>query len=200
MKSQRVIFQFSIGLNRREEQQPPEAADSHRVPAASRQAPTYRSSSTCSGTGTELHRGSEPKRSPYSLLITDDDDAFRETLRSIFEPEGFHTLLAQSGEEALDILREERVHLALLDQHLPKLSGLETLRIIRQVNVILPVILLTAENTQQLLREALAAHAFCVMSKPVTRSVVVYTVQQALSRYYDPARKVLGGEESESTI
>jgi CheY-like chemotaxis protein len=134
-------------------------------------------------------------RSPYSLLITDDDDAFRETLRNIFEPEGFHTLLAHSGEEALDILREQQVHLALLDQNLPRMTGLETLRIIRQANAILPVILMTAQNTQHLLREALSAHAFCVMSKPVTRSVVVYTVHQALSRSYDPSPKSLGGGE-----
>jgi CheY-like chemotaxis protein len=119
---------------------------------------------------------------PYSLLITDDDAAFRESLRGIFEPEGFRTLLAQSGEEALDILTSQQVHLALLDQNLPRLTGLETLRIIRQSNLLLPVILITADRTQQLLREALSAHAFCVMSKPVTRSAVVYTVQQALAK------------------
>jgi CheY-like chemotaxis protein len=139
-------------------------------------------------------RVSSQGRSSYSLLITDDDEAFRETLRSIFEPEGFHTLLAHSGEEALDILRDQRVHLAMLDQNLPCLTGLETLRIIRQVNAILPVILMTAQNTQHLLREALSAQAFCVMPKPVTRSVVVYTVHQALSRSYDPPTGILGGD------
>jgi CheY-like chemotaxis protein len=143
----------------------------------------------------ELDAATSPGHPPYSLLITDDDDAFRETLRSIFEPEGFHTLLAHSGEEALDILSEKQVHLAMLDQNLPCLTGLETLRIIRQANAILPVILMTAQNTQHLLREALSAHAFCVMSKPVTRSVVVYTVHQALSRSYDPSPKTLGGGE-----
>jgi len=102
-------------------------------------------------------------------------------------------LLAHSGEEALDILREQRVHLAMLDQNLPRLTGLETLRIIRRVNAILPVILMTAQNTQHLLREALSAQAFCVMPKPVTRSVVVYTVHQALSRSYDPPTGILGG-------
>jgi CheY-like chemotaxis protein len=131
------------------------------------------------------------RRFDYSLLITDDDAAFRETLRNIFEPEGFQTLLAHSGEEALDILRSHPVHLALLDQHMPQLTGLETLRIIRQRNTILPVILMTADSTQQLMRDALSAHAFCVMSKSVTRNVVVYTVQQALSRSYDPSGTIV---------
>ena len=123
-------------------------------------------------------------RNPFSLLITDDDDSFRESLRGIFESEGFRTLQAHSGEEALDILHDQPVHLALLDQHMPRLTGLETLRIIRQMNAILPVILLTADRTQQLMQDALSAQAFCVMSKPVSRNVVVYTVQRALARSY----------------
>jgi DNA-binding response OmpR family regulator len=139
------------------------------------------------------------RRLDYSLLITDDDVAFGEALRNIFEPEGFQTLLAHSGEEALEILHSRPVHIALLDQHLPRMTGLETLRIIRQQNSILPVILMTAQSTQQLMRDALSAHAFCVMSKPVTRSVVVYTVQQALSRSYDSSSNIVGSDRGEVT-
>src|SRR5437870_3528928 len=58
---------------------------------------------------------------PFSILITDDDRGCREALRSIVEPEGYRTLLASSGEEALDIVREQGVHLALLDMHMPRL-------------------------------------------------------------------------------
>ena len=43
---------------------------------------------------------------PPSLLITDDDSDFRETLRGVFEPRGFRTLLAGDGEEALEIVHE----------------------------------------------------------------------------------------------
>ncbi|MBI3461523.1 MAG: response regulator [Planctomycetes bacterium] len=130
--------------------------------------------------------------SPYSLLITDDDQGFRETLQGIFEHEGFRTFLAGSGEEAIDIVRDHSVHLALLDQHLPRLTGLETLRIIRQMNAILPVILLTGEYTQQLMREALAIQAYTVIPKPVSRNVVVYTVRRALAFYTDPFRNISG--------
>ena len=62
-----------------------------------------------------------------SILITDDDPVARETLREIFEPVGFRTFLAESGEEAIDIVKEQDVHLALMDLHLPKISGLETM-------------------------------------------------------------------------
>ena len=84
------------------------------------------------------------ERQDYSILITDDDDRCREALRDIMEPEGFHTLLASSGEEALDIVRGGVVHLVLLDMHMPTLTGLETLQLARQINAMLPAILMTA--------------------------------------------------------
>jgi CheY-like chemotaxis protein len=77
-----------------------------------------------------------------SLLITDDDLGFRETLRGVLEPQGFRTLMAESGEQALDVVRHQEVHLVLLDMHMPRLSGLETLRLVKQIKAILPCIIL----------------------------------------------------------
>jgi two-component system, response regulator PdtaR len=121
---------------------------------------------------------------PYSILITDDDPGSREALRDIVEPEGFRTLLASSGEEALDIVHAERVHLALLDMHMPKLTGLETLELVHQFDAILPCILITANPTEGLMREAFRARAYSVIPKPVSKNVVLYTVVRALVRVY----------------
>src|SRR4051812_34043840 len=120
-----------------------------------------------------------------SILITDDDPVARETLREIFEPVGFHTFLAESGEQAIDIVMEQDVHLALMDLHLPKLSGLETISLVRQIKGVLPVILITAEQDENLLRKALSVHAFCVLARPVRKHVVIYAVTRALEKYYD---------------
>lgn len=121
---------------------------------------------------------------PYSVLITDDDSGCREALRDIMEPEGYRTLLASSGEEALDIVREESVHVALFDMYMPKLSGLETLELVRQINAMLPVILVTADRTEALMRQALRAQAYSVIAKPVSKHIVLYTVVRALARAY----------------
>jgi CheY-like chemotaxis protein len=121
---------------------------------------------------------------PYAILITDDDRGCREALRDIFEPEGFRTLLAESGEEAIDIVRVEPVHLALLDMHMPKLSGLETLELVRQVNAVLPCILVTADATEGLMRQAFRARVYSVIPKPVSKNVVLYTVVRVLVRVY----------------
>jgi CheY-like chemotaxis protein len=119
-----------------------------------------------------------------SILITDDDPIARETLRDIFEPAGFRTFLAESGEEAIDIVKDQDVHLALMDMNLPKLSGLETIYIVRQIKGGLPTILITAEQDDNLLRKALSAHAFCVLAKPVSKHVVIYVVTKALEKFY----------------
>lgn len=119
-----------------------------------------------------------------SILITDDDPVARETFREIFELTGFRTLLAESGEEAIDIVRDQDVHLALMDMHLPKLTGLETIHIVRQIKGIIPMILITADSDDNLLRKALSANAFCVLAKPVSRNVVIYVVTRALEKYY----------------
>jgi CheY-like chemotaxis protein len=122
---------------------------------------------------------------PFSLLITDDDPAARETLRDIFAPQGFNTIMAESGEEAIDLIRDHDVHLALMDMHLPRLSGLDTIAIVRQIKGIIPAILITADQDDNLMRRALSEHAFCVLAKPVSKHVVIYVVHKALEKYYN---------------
>jgi CheY-like chemotaxis protein len=131
-------------------------------------------------------KATEPER--YSILITDDDHRCREALREIMEPEGFRTLLASSGEEAVDIVREEPVHLLLLDLHLPRLTGLETIQLVRQINAVLPWILVTGDADERVIREACQARAYSVIPKPVSKNVVLYTVVRALGRVYGTAR------------
>lgn len=121
---------------------------------------------------------------PYSILVTDDDPASRETFREIFEPVGFRTFLAGSGEEAIEICHRNEVHLALMDMHLPKLSGLETMAIVRQIKGMFPMILISADQDEGLMRRALSAQAYSVLSKPVSRSLVIYIVRRALEKFY----------------
>ncbi len=121
---------------------------------------------------------------PYSLLITDDDPLARESLREVFEPAGYRTYLAESGEEAIDIVQHEDVHLALMDMHLPRLTGLETMEIVRQIKGLLPTILLSADRDDSLMRQALSAKVFCVLAKPVNKNVLIYVVTRALDKFY----------------
>ena len=119
-----------------------------------------------------------------SLLITDDDPGYRETLGVVFEPWGFRTLLAADGEEALRIVHVEKVHLVILDMHMPKLTGLETLRRLKDFRAMLPCILLSAQLDERIVEQAQQEHAYSVLSKTVTIGQITNTVCQALQRTY----------------
>ncbi len=119
-----------------------------------------------------------------SLLITDDDPGFRETLSVVFQPKGFRTLLAGDGQEAIDIVHREKVHIVLLDFHMPRLTGLETLRRLKEFRAMLPCILISAQLDDSIVEQARLAHADSVLSKTVTIRQIINTVCQALQRTY----------------
>ncbi len=121
---------------------------------------------------------------PYSILITHHDQCEREMLRQVVEDEGCQSILASSGEEALDVVQEKKVHLALVDMHLPTLSGLETLELVRQSGQVIPCILLTSETGEVIMRKAFRLRAFSVIPKPVRIKIVRGTVVKALVRIY----------------
>lgn len=126
-----------------------------------------------------------------SVLISDDDREFRETMRFVLEPRGFRTLLASDGEEALRLVLTETVHLALLDMHMPKWTGLDVLRRVKKFREQIPCILMSAALDEHLRCEAERAKAFSVLAKPISRDTITSTVEQAMRRTYrwpgDPA-------------
>src|SRR5438105_271933 len=122
----------------------------------------------------------------YSILITDDDRGMRESLADIVGARGFRPVLAANGEQAIEVAQREPVHLALLDMQMPRLTGLETLQLVRQIYAALPAILITADATRELMRQAFQAHVFSVVPKPFSPQVVLNTVVRALGRAYGP--------------
>lgn len=120
-----------------------------------------------------------------SLLITDDDSAFREALQAVLEPQGYRTLLAGDGEEAIEIVRTQTVHVVLLDVHMPRLTGLETLLRLRELRAILPCILLSADLDEAIQEQALRNQAFSVLRKPVSGGQIRGIVRRALESTYN---------------
>lgn len=119
----------------------------------------------------------------FRLLIADDDLGVREALRAIFEPY-FELVEAESGDEAVEVIEHVRVDVALLDMHMPRRTGLETLRVLKQVHADAPGILVTAEASDALRRDAVAAGGFEVLAKPVRKAELVSTVDRALRFAY----------------
>lgn len=114
-----------------------------------------------------------------SLLITDDDRDFRETMREVFEPRGYRTFLASDGEEALHILNRETIHVAVFDLHMPRLDGLEAVQRARETRISIPFILLTSALDDHLLQAARQLDLFAALSKPISCSDITRIVREA---------------------
>ena len=121
------------------------------------------------------------------LLIADDDRRLREAFCAVFEP-FFELVEASTGDEAIERIETIRIDIALLDMHMPARTGLETLRVLKRVHVDAPGILVTADATDGLRRDAQAADAYRVLDKPVRRRELVATVEAALRTAYDDFR------------
>ena len=94
------------------------------------------------------------------------------------------TEFTDCGEEAVDVIQSTRIDIALLDMHMPRRTGLETLRVLKEVRLEAPGILVTAGATDALRREAVAARAYQVLDKPVGKSMLMTTVDAALRSAY----------------
>ena len=126
---------------------------------------------------------------PARILIVDDDPGQRSLLDSFLRGQGFETVVACSGEEALEVLRSETFNLMISDVRMPGLSGLETLRRARQEHGLLPVLLVTAYAD---IREAVGAMrdgALNYLAKPIDLDELLATVQQVAGLTKCPAVK-----------
>lgn len=119
-----------------------------------------------------------------SLLITDDDRDLRETLGSVFAERGFKTHLAANGEEAVEIVQSQAVHVLLLDMHMPRLTGLETIRRIKQLSRPVPTILMSAALDPRITQEAHEENVFSVLPKPFSFRTIRDIVREVLRRSY----------------
>jgi DNA-binding NtrC family response regulator len=124
---------------------------------------------------------------PRSVLIADDDPGIRDSLRETLDREGWETWTAEDGREAVEVVRIRVVRVALVDMRMPDMTGLETLRELRRVVAMLPVIAMTADRDRWARDEVVAAGAFDLLWKPLRRADVVGALERAL-RAVDPRR------------
>lgn len=116
------------------------------------------------------------------ILIIDDEEVLRDVLNAVLQREGFDVLLAATGEEGLNLLDNEEIDLIILDMMLPGISGIETLRSVKETNPALPVIIITAYSSIDGAIEAMKQGAYHYIPKPFKNEEVVITVNKALEQ------------------
>jgi len=121
-----------------------------------------------------------------NLLITDDDRDFRLSLGEALSRRGYRTVLAADGVEALEVIRSQHIHLALLDVHMPRLDGLGMLQSLRDACSTLPCILMSAKMDESIVTRARQLRTDQVLSKPFSLNLLVETIRLLLEQCYGP--------------
>ncbi len=144
--------------------------------------------------GNERHSGN-PTGRPPTVLIVDDSPGQRLLVQAILKEAGFPSVIfAGSGEEGLHLLGRigrRMIDLVLLELKLPDVDGIETCRRIRQSasGVELPVIMLTADGSEECLEAAFTAGVSDYIQKPVRRAELVARVRAALRLQTEISRR-----------
>jgi len=118
-----------------------------------------------------------------TILIVDDEKNYPPILSAVLEEEGFETLTAYSGHEALSVLKDSDVDLVLTDMKMPAMDGIELLERIKQKDPGLPVIMMTAHGTVEKAVEAMQKGAYNYILKPFDNERLVIYVNKAIHMY-----------------
>jgi two-component system, sensor histidine kinase RpfC len=127
------------------------------------------------------------------ILVADDQHANRVVLGRILEHAGHTVTVVSDGEEALNAFEGIQFDLAVLDMHMPGVSGLDVIRQLRFMQaghrVRTPIIVMSADATEQAMKDASAAGAETFMTKPIMVAKFLETVADLVTRQTSTASK-----------
>ena len=126
----------------------------------------------------------QPQSKWQSVLVIDDDETITKTIRPVLISNGFSVLSASTGEDGLRIAREQKPDLILLDVIMPGIKGRDVCKKlkddIRTKNI--PVIFLTAKNSEDDVQAELEAGAVAHLTKPVDYQMLLEKLSNILGK------------------
>ena len=122
-----------------------------------------------------------PPKRRGTVLIVDDEDGPRQSLRVIFKDE-YDLLMADDGPKAIELVQKHAIDVAVLDIRMAGMSGIEVLERLKYVNPEIEVIMMTAFETTDTIRQALRLRACDYINKPWDLATIRAAVSQAMQR------------------
>jgi len=123
----------------------------------------------------------EDGQEPMLVLVAEDDEFSYLFLQTALEKENMHVIRARTGEEAVEIFRNNPgIKMILMDFKMPGMGGYEATRQIRAMDPDIPIIAQTAYALSGDRQKALDAGCNAYISKPIRKEVLMRTIQQFL--------------------
>jgi putative nucleotidyltransferase with HDIG domain len=130
-----------------------------------------------------INHTNEKNKHKEKILIVDDEEVIADLLREIVSEDGFTSESVTNGVECLEKFRDGDIYdIVLLDIHMPKLSGIETLRRLKKLYADVSIIIITASKEFEYARLALKEGAYDYIVKPFDISSVKSVINRAVER------------------
>jgi DNA-binding response OmpR family regulator len=118
----------------------------------------------------------------FHILVIDDDRNTRTLMQAVLSAEGYSVLTAENGEDALRVMDNEHVDLAVLDLMMPKMDGYAFTRALREVHNSLPILMVSAKQAPASRKEGFVAGIDDYMVKPVDEEEMLLRIKALLRR------------------
>ena len=117
------------------------------------------------------------------ILVVDDSRDTRDMIANhILQPNGYATLVADNGRQALELARLSAPDLIVADMRMPEMTGLELAHMVRQENLGIPVIIVTAEGSEAVAQDALRSGVADYINKPFAPDELLSAVRRTLDK------------------
>jgi DNA-binding NtrC family response regulator len=126
----------------------------------------------------EKHTGANKMDKKTSVLVLDDDIDFRKTLFKILIAKGYEVLEAESGFQAIDLLKKMAFDVILIDIKMPAMDGVQAYKRLKEIRPGTAVIMMTAFAVDDLITEAVKEGAYAILRKPLDMDEVIKIIDE----------------------
>jgi len=112
------------------------------------------------------------------ILWTDDEIELLKPHILFLQEKGYEVTTATNGKDAVELVRDEEFELIFLDENMPGMSGLETLNLIKALNPLLPVVMITKSEEENIMDEAIGSKIDDYLIKPVNPKQILLTIKK----------------------
>ena len=116
------------------------------------------------------------------MMLVDDEQRFLSTFKKLLAKKGYDILTVPSGQDALEKLRTENIHVVILDVKMPGMDGITTLKQIKKLYPMVEVIMLTGHATAESAVEGLKSGATDYLMKPADVEDLIQKAEEAYSK------------------
>ncbi len=118
----------------------------------------------------------------FHILITEDDKHTRKLFEAVLKSENYTVSTAQNGREALEVIDREHIDLVVLDVMMPEIDGYEFTKILRESNINLPILMVSAKQLPEDKRKGFLVGTDDYMTKPIDEEEMLLRIKALLRR------------------